>query len=266
MTNLEYQNLVEYIKKNSSWTYRQLWRKDCTRLKRETGYKSCTRRGPTIGIRWRKNKNLPLRECSIAFSMKSTMVLDRNFCIVPKLKLPMQTREWIKLERYSMFTLLMFNTNMSYLSVKFKWQTEDIMLVRTVAHYKGPTRLAFQQLFSHFTTDRTPVPATLKWMYYCWIFWQIKINSHLWLVLYWLRSPGKEAFHVPYDYFHLWSNESIWKNQNVPGWTEACPCLQHRVRQAMVEQRQSELCCLFHHLNVWLSEPEKHCANENLED
>ena len=58
----------------------------------DTGFKSWTRIGPRSGRRWRKNKYRPERECSTAFSIKSTIVLLLNLVRLPKLKLPEITK------------------------------------------------------------------------------------------------------------------------------------------------------------------------------
>ena len=54
----------------------------------ETGFNSWTRIGPLSGLLCKKNKYRPERECSTAFSMKSTIVLLLNFVRLPKLKFP----------------------------------------------------------------------------------------------------------------------------------------------------------------------------------
>lgn len=69
-------------------SYLHICCKLCTCLNRETGCNNCTRIGPSTGRRCKKNKYLPLRECSTAFSIKSTIVCDLNFAQLPKLKLP----------------------------------------------------------------------------------------------------------------------------------------------------------------------------------
>ena len=70
----------------------RLW----TCLNRDTGCNSCTLMGPRTGRRCKKNKYRPLRECSTAFSMKSTMVWLLNLVELPKLKLPAIHRQSIQ--------------------------------------------------------------------------------------------------------------------------------------------------------------------------
>ena len=66
----------------------------------DTGFKSWTRIGPRSGRRWRKNKYRPERECSTAFSIKSTIVLLLNLVRLPKLKLPEITNATLQSRHY----------------------------------------------------------------------------------------------------------------------------------------------------------------------
>lgn len=54
-----------------------------------------------MGRRWRKNKYLPLRECSTAVSMNSTIVWLLNLVQDPKLKFPDQIKA--KIINYSKY-------------------------------------------------------------------------------------------------------------------------------------------------------------------
>ena len=102
----------------------------------ETGFNSWTRIGPRSGLLCRKNKYRPERECSTAFSMKSTIVLLLNFVRLPKLKFPENKKmllrhsqnptiyyqiDYTKLikfgGKYYVPTLVMFDSNVTDISI-----------------------------------------------------------------------------------------------------------------------------------------------------
>lgn len=57
--------------------------------------------------------------------------------------------------------LVMFNAHVPYKAVELESQTEDVVLIRAVAHYKWTIRFVCEQPFSCLSTDGAPVPTTI---------------------------------------------------------------------------------------------------------
>ena len=144
------------------WCWR-LW----TFLNLDNGCSSCTLIGPKTGLRWRKNRYLPDRECWTAFSMNSTMVLLLNLVKVPKLKFPetwrgsrMSHRE--KHTFQSFLTLIVLYPNVPDLLVEFEGQREDVVIVAGIPDKEGSVGFVLQESLGCSTRDRTPIPAALR--------------------------------------------------------------------------------------------------------
>ena len=98
------------------------------------------------GRRWRKKRYLPDRECSTAFSIKSTIVVLLNRVKLPKLKFPERSTDLITIESCEPFTLIMFYSDMSDKSIEFESKAEDVMVVTTVSDHKAPIRFTRKYL------------------------------------------------------------------------------------------------------------------------
>lgn len=55
----------------------------------------------------------------------------------------------------------MFDANVNDIAVQFEGQTEDVVLIRTIANDKRAFRFVLQQLLGLLAGDRAPVPAAV---------------------------------------------------------------------------------------------------------